>query len=297
MVKRASIMALIMADLQGSESDSVSGLEPLFPSDADLETSSGTLGAIYPSDVSDEECQLSPLSPLPRGPTEDSGSTIYYESQTNSIYANSSESASGQVTCSDDERESVATILITRCCKRNCLLHLTAYNVMTARRRFFSFGTNAQRQWVIDRLHENSYGIEKGSITTKYFIAGDEVCQVAWCAVYSISKKRITRMLKSASLGYITAEHGNKGKKRSKMKTQNVTAWMERYFHLVGDKMPHKDQIHLPSWETQKDVYSRYCADMAEQHISENELVSLSMFYKIWNDKFSNVVIPEVYCK
>ena len=186
-IKRASIMA----GLQGSES----GLEPLFPSDVDLETSSDMLGAIY---LSDEECQLSPLSPLPRGLTEDSGSTIYYESQTNSIYANSTESASGQVTCSDDECESVATILITRCCKRNCLLHLTAYNVMTARRRFFSFGTNAQQQWVKDRLHENSYGIEKGSITTKYFIAGDEVCQVAWCAVYSISKKRITHMLKSA---------------------------------------------------------------------------------------------------
>ena len=73
--------------------------------------------------------------------------------------------------------------------------------------------------------------------------------------------------------------------------------WMERYFHLVGDKMPHNGQIHLPSWETQKDVYQRFCSDMSKQQISSEEIVCLSTFYRIWTDQFPKVVIPEVSSK
>ena len=41
---------------------------------------------------------------------------------------------------------------------------------------------------------------------------------------------------------YIT---GNKGKTRPALKTEDAHAWMERYFNLLGDHMPHIDQIHL----------------------------------------------------
>ena len=67
---------------------------------------------------------------------------------------------------------------------------------------------------------------------------------------------------------------------------------MQRYFDLIGNKMPQNNQIHLPSWETQKSVYERFWEDMAIKQITE--VVSLSMFYKLWNDEFSHVAIPEV---
>ena len=50
---------------------------------------------------------------------------------------------------------------------------------------------------------------------------------------------------------------------------------MTRYFHLVGEKIPHKDQIHLPSWESQKDIYK---SDMQLQQIPKIEMVALSSF-------------------
>ena len=69
---------------------------------------------------------------------------------------------------------------------------------------------------------------------------------------------------------------------------------MERYFHLIGDKMPHNNQIHLPSWETQKNIYERYISDMQDQEIPDKERVAISTFYRIWTTDFANVVIPEV---
>ena len=38
---------------------------------------------------------------------------------------------------------------------------------------------------------------------------------------------------------------GNSGSKRLNTKTEDAVAWMERYFNLIGDNMPDKEQIHL----------------------------------------------------
>ena len=70
---------------------------------------------------------------------------------------------------------------------------------------------------------------------------------------------------------------------------------MSRYFKLIGDKMPTNGQIHLPSRDTQKNIYARYKDDMNWQKLEDGDIISLSMFYKIWQEDFSHVVIPEVY--
>lgn len=89
-------------------------------------------------------------------------------------------------------------------------------------------------------------------------------------------------------------EHGNKGRRRPAGRTQDAHAWMQRYFNLLGDHMPHNNHIHLPSWDTQKCVYARYKDDMLLQGYMENDIVALRTFYRIWTEDFSNVVIPEV---
>ena len=69
---------------------------------------------------------------------------------------------------------------------------------------------------------------------------------------------------------------------------------MERYFNLIGDKMPDTKQIHLPSWETRKDIHTRYCQDMQLRGIEQEEISGSSTFYKVWTEQFTHVVIPEV---
>ena len=92
----------------------------------------------------------------------------------------------------------------------------------------------------------------------------------------------------------MNVEHGNKGAKRPSIRGESAKAWMTRYFNLVVDKMPHNKQIHLPSWDTQKDVYQRFREDMELQNVPASSIVALSTFYRIWADDFPNVVIPEV---
>lgn len=92
----------------------------------------------------------------------------------------------------------------------------------------------------------------------------------------------------------VNVEHGNKGRKRLSTRVECAVAWMTRYFNLVGDKMPHNKQIHLPSWETQKDVHQRYKTDLEDQGMDESSIVVLSSFYRIWKREFPHVIMPEV---
>lgn len=131
-----------------------------------------------------------------------------------------------------------------------------------------------------------------------------------------MSSKRLYRVRKAVSQGQINAHHGNKGRKKVCTRVSEAKTWMERYFNLIGDKMPDKNQIHLPSWDRQIDIYQRFKDDMKEmgminkgldlyvdikvllfvvhEGIPEKQIVVLSSFYRIWNKDFPHVVIPEV---
>ncbi len=110
----------------------------------------------------------------------------------------------------ENELKVVASILIDGCCDKNCLLHLSPFDVMTTRRKFKLLGANAQRQWLLDKVHENSCAVQQGKLKTKYIVVGKEICQTAWCRVISISSKRLARLAKCVADGHIFVEHGNK---------------------------------------------------------------------------------------
>jgi len=191
----------------------------------------------------------------------------------------------------DEELEKIGKLLVGSCCKKLCLRYLTAMDITASKVDFLPLKDTERKQYLFSKLKQNSCEVDSHKIMTKYFIAGKEVCELAWCKVYSISQRKLNRMLKDISFGECRVVHGNQGKKRVNTKSESVAVWMERYFQLIGDKMPTNNQIHLPSWETQKDIYQRYCQDMS---LREEEEAGMSTFYKIWAEQFPHVVIPQV---
>ena len=194
------------------------------------------------------------------------------------------------------ELRKIGQLLVGTCCNQLCLRHLTATDIISSKANFVAMTGTKQKQYLIDRIKEGSCECnpKSGEVTTKYFVAGKEICGTAWAQVYGISPRTLCRMLKQLA-NMEEATHGNVGKKRANTKAESVSAWMDAYFNLIGDKMPDKNQIHLPSWETQKDIYSRYIGDMKDRGMSEEEIAGISAFYKIWTEQFSNVVIPQVW--
>ena len=192
-----------------------------------------------------------------------------------------------------EELEMIGKMLVGVCCDKECFRHLTANDIITARTDFVQLTKPEQKQYLFTKLRENS-SESSGKIETKYFLAGKEICCISWSKIYSISMRTLTRMLKDISFGEKHMVHKNQGKKRLNTKKESLVAWMERYFNLIGDKMPDTKQIHLPSWETRKDIHIRYCQDMQLRGIEQEEISGSSAFYKVWTEQFTHVVIPEV---
>ncbi len=193
------------------------------------------------------------------------------------------------------ELKEIGMLLTSNCCMDLCARQLCVNDVLLSRKKFVLMGTVVQRQWLTDKLIDNSHTSSTGELNTTYLIAGKNVCKNTFCEVNGISKSRLQRIRKAVSSGHFNAnEHGNQGKRRPTSRVQEARVWMERHFHLIGDKQPDKNKIHLPSWEKKEDVYGRYKGDMLRAEISEASLVGLSTFYRIWNEDFPNVAIPEV---
>lgn len=243
--------------------------------DSDVASQSSSDGFIFPSDSDEQTCDdlLCPVDDERITPPE---ASTPHRRDTEQFLA------------------PIANVLTSKCCGKLCVRDLTVNNILFCRKKFNSMCATPQRQWITDKIHENSQVSPGGKLITKYVIAGKEVCQAAFCESHSISMSRLSKLRKNASLGQVNVEHGNLGKKRSSPRVEEAKVWMERYFNLIGDKLPDKLKIHLPSWETQRDVFNRYKEDMTGVGIPEDEFVSLSTFYRVWHDDFCHVSIPEV---
>lgn len=203
-----------------------------------------------------------------------------------------SEEPSGDASvASDSIAGKVVQVLSETCCPAQCMWNLTIKEAFTSRMKFRSLSNNQQRQWIADKLVENST-ISQGEIDTTYLVAGKVVCKTAFTKIHGFSMSRLQRAKKSVSQGQLLiSQHGNTGRRKSTSAVEEATVWMERYFHLIGDKQPDKNRIHLPSWETKEDVYHRYEDDMKLRSVFP---IGLSTFYRIWNENCPNVVIPKV---
>ena len=155
--------------------------------------------AVFPSDEEDEPSQSKDCF----FPSESSNLTVIElhesESEAENSLSVSSLSESGSesdedLTC-DTELEKIGTILVSPCCKKECLRLLTAMDAINSRKEINQFKNKAdQRKWLHQMLTDSSSQSNDGIVNTAYFIAGKEVCPVAWCKVYSISQRTFKRL-------------------------------------------------------------------------------------------------------
>ena len=124
-------------------------------------------------------------------------------------------------------------------------------------------------------------------------LEGKHLCCEAFTSVLNISRKRYKSLHDQFKHGVLKYQRKPITWVES-TKVSEATVWMNRFFHQIGDHMPHIQRIHLPHFLTKRDVYVRMKSELVSQGIDEMKIVSLSWFYKIWKKSFSQVLIPEV---
>ena len=84
----------------------------------------------------------------------------------------------------------------------------------------------------------------------------------------------LSRILQQV-VGQRELTHGNLGKERVNTKAESVAMWMNAHFHLISDRMPDKNQIHLPSWENQKNIYCCYLQNLQKCGLERKKMLEL----------------------
>ena len=145
-----------------------------------------------------------------------------------------------------------------------------------------------QNQYIISYFHEHS---SSGAGSILFNVGGKEVCKRCWRLAYGVRNKRFANLLKKFDDGVLKIEHGRQGITQPMESTIRAISWMRIFFNKLGDKMPTKNCINLPSCLTKADVYGLAYDDLTEGNMS---CPSPSTFNRLWSTEFSNVVIPKV---
>ena len=188
-----------------------------------------------------------------------------------------------------DSAFSISELLTESCCSQRCLAHLSVIDVERCRKWFQSKNTSLQNQFLLETFQISGSTDSNQQVT----LEGKALCKKAFTSAVGISIRRYERVYGRFRDGAM--QYQRKPTRRSEAsKVSESKAWMKRFFSQIGDSMPHVNQIHLPHIMTKRDIYARMKKDLTDEGIAEDDVISQSYFYYIWNTCYKNVVIPVV---
>ena len=176
------------------------------------------------------------------------------------------------------------------CCSRRrvtCFKTLSQKSIENTQQHFYGLSETAQTQKVLNYMKE--HGRVDGTVL--YNVGGEEVCEAGFLMVYGLRYNRFKTIKSKYSSGVVIAEHGNLGRGQYSVASIRAMSWLRMFISKVGDSMPMKEEIHLPSCLTKSDVYALAADDLSQGSL---ECCGVSSFYNLWKAEFPNVKIPQV---
>lgn len=181
------------------------------------------------------------------------------------------------------------------CCSNRCIAAMSLPELELIHKSFSNKTRVEQRQFLSNIVLASAKRNFDSLSINGYALFGRKLCKKALLSVLGISPKRLrtaTRLVTAGATTTATCSRVNFERKSNKLHI--ACAWMENYFKRLGDRMPHTQQIHLPSFLSKKTVYELMIDELARQGLANDQMLSLSHFYALWKDCYSNCIIPKV---
>ena len=124
-------------------------------------------------------------------------------------------------------------------------------------------------------------------------ISGKVVCLAVWIATLGLSKSYyygVRQLFLQGCKRIVSHIHRN-----PTQKTNEAVAWLDNFLSLMGDKMPNRGTIHLPSCFSKLSIYQRLVQEFKDRR--KDQIISQSQFFEIWKTHFHHVSIPKVQVK
>ena len=175
-----------------------------------------------------------------------------------------------------------------RCAVTKHFLYPT--DILRYHEHFTSLPQMTRKQWLLDYFIMTSSGEPEG-LDTPLLICGKSVCLPLWLNTLGISQSYFYSVRTLFLQGH--KQILSQAQRTPTVKTNEAVAWMDNFVSLMGDKMPDRATIHLPSCLSKLSVYHRMASDLKER--GRSQVVSQSQFFEIWKTRFHHVTIPKVF--
>ncbi|XP_032217810.1 uncharacterized protein LOC5517433 [Nematostella vectensis] len=186
--------------------------------------------------------------------------------------------------------EDLLWILTIKCCSNKCMRSLSIEDLDYAQVNLKERTQTERRNYLLDFIQSHSKLNDSGEFETEFMIRGKIVCKEAWLLACNVSRSSFSRVAKQYKDGVVVVQHGNKGKKGIMAKTADCIAWLQFFIGSIGDNQPDSKTIHLPSCFSGVDIYKKMKDENTRFGLPT---ISLSHFYRLWEQHFSHVLIPK----
>jgi hypothetical protein len=130
-------------------------------------------------------------------------------------------------------------------CLSKCLDNISNDSILKIRRTYISKNELEKNRWLREYLEYNQINIEDNQIT-RWHIDGTDVCKNCWLIA-------TTATLHKLKYCFRNSHHSNSIPKKN-ARLECVIAWLSNYFNSVCEKMPTKEEFHLPCFIVWKDI-------------------------------------------
>lgn len=168
--------------------------------------------------------------------------------------------------------------------------HLLPTDVLRYHEHFSALSQVAKKQWLLDYLIMNS-SVQNKLAESIYMICGKSVCFKLWVATLDISTSYFYNVRSLFLNGHKRViQHVQR---TPLLRTSEALAWMDSFFATMGDRMPDRPTVHLPSSLSKVSIYNDMVDDLRRR--GKAVVISQSQFFDIWKLHFSHITIPKVF--
>ena len=140
--------------------------------------------------------------------------------------------------------EKVRTLLQHRC-SENCFGKLNSDIILSFRQNYLSMSALDKNKWIRNYLEQNKIKIGSDN-STRWHLDGIDICKSCWMMATTVTPYKLRYCFRES--------HMASGIMKITGKLSSIISWLGNYFDSVCEKMPTKDEFHLPNFIFWNDV-------------------------------------------
>ena len=157
-------------------------------------------------------------------------------------------------------------------CSMNCFSKISLDLILAIRREYLPRTQLKRNEWIKSYLENNVFYVDSIK-STRWHLQGIDVCKSCWMKATTVSSYKLKHCIRST--------HLSSGTLRQNGRMSTIIAWLSNYFNDTCEKMPTRNEFHLPCFILWKDILN----ELNRYLVKENRK-QITMFY------FTKVSIP-----